>query len=161
MLFVRTLITKWWTELPNTNMVCTRTTDTRRLNFKLFAVQIQIPLPNEYMWVGYKSLVFCRNNGWMIKNMDKVLTLPKWVLIVRPKILQRPQKCFSQNVCQSPKVRDFWKKLTQVSVVRGLYVAALKTLKAPFLHSESNRCSIQLFLTKTFLLLFCFCNSFT
>ena len=137
-------------------MVCTRTTDTRRLNFKLFAAQIHIPLPNEYMWIGYESLVFCRNNGWIIENMDKVLTLPKWVLIVRPKILQRPQKCFSQNVRPSPKVRDFWKKLTQMSVVRGLHVAALKTLKAPFLHSESNRCSIQLFLTKniSFVVLF-------
>ena len=40
-----------------------RTTDTRRLNLKFFAAQIQIPLPNKYMGVGYKGLVFCRNNG--------------------------------------------------------------------------------------------------
>ena len=29
----------------------------------------------------YKSLVFCRNNGWIMENMDKGLTVPKWVLI--------------------------------------------------------------------------------
>ena len=40
----------------------TRTTDTRRLNLKFFAAQSQIPLPNEYFGVGYKDLVFCRNN---------------------------------------------------------------------------------------------------
>ena len=41
----------------------TRTTDTRRLNLKFFAAQIQIPLLNKYLGVGYKGLVFCRNNG--------------------------------------------------------------------------------------------------
>ena len=78
--------------------------DTRRLNLKFFATQIQIPLPNKYLGVGYKGLVFCRNNG---KNMDKELTVPKWVLIVRPKIPQMPQKISAQNVCPIPKVRDF------------------------------------------------------
>ena len=87
-----------------------RTTDTRRLNLKFFAAQIQIPLPNKYLGVGYKGLVFCRNNGWIMENMDKELTVPKWVLIVRPKIPQMPQKISAQNVCPSPKVRDFWKK---------------------------------------------------
>ena len=40
-----------------------RTTDTRRLNLKFLAAQIQIPLQNKYLGVGYKGLVFCRNNG--------------------------------------------------------------------------------------------------
>ena len=37
-----------------------RTTDTRRLNPKFFAaqIQIQIPIPNKYLGCGYKDLVF-------------------------------------------------------------------------------------------------------
>ena len=38
-----------------------RTTDTRRLNLKSFAAQIQIPLQSKYLGVGYKG--FCRNIG--------------------------------------------------------------------------------------------------
>ena len=73
-----------------------RTTDTRRLNLKFFAAQIQIPLPNKYLGVGYKGLVFYRNNGWIMENMDKELTVPKWVLIVWPKITQMLQKMSAQ-----------------------------------------------------------------
>ena len=65
------------------------------------------PLPNKCLGA---SGFFCRNNGWIMENMDKELTVPKWVLIVRPKIPQMPEKISSQNVCPSPKVRDFWKK---------------------------------------------------
>ena len=75
-----------------------RTTDTRRLNLKFLAAQIQITLPNKYLGVGYKSLM---------ENMDKELTVPKWVLIVWPKIPQMPQKLSAQNVCPSPKIQDF------------------------------------------------------
>jgi len=39
-----------------------------------------------------------------MKNMDKELTVPKWVLIVQLKIAQMPQKNSAQNVCPSPKV---------------------------------------------------------
>ena len=39
--------------------------------------------------------------------MDKGLTVPKWVLINRPKILQMTQKLYAQIVCPSPKVWDF------------------------------------------------------
>jgi hypothetical protein len=42
-----------------------------------------------------------------MKNMDKELTVPKWVLIVRLKIPLMPQKISAQNVCPSPKVQDF------------------------------------------------------
>ena len=35
-----------------------RTTDTRRLNHKIFAAQIQIPIPNKYLECGFKGLVF-------------------------------------------------------------------------------------------------------
>ena len=63
-----------------------------------------------------------------MKNMDKELTVPKWVLIVRPKIPQMPQKISAQNVCPSPKVGDFRKKSSfWVSVVRDCQ--HLQTLK--------------------------------
>ena len=58
-----------------------RTTVTKSLN--CFATQLQILIPNKYFGCGCKSLVFCRNIGWIMENMDKGLTVPKWVLIVR------------------------------------------------------------------------------
>ena len=67
---------------------------------------------NRYLRVGYKGLVFCRNNSQIMENMDNELTVPKCVLIVQPKIPQMPQKISAQNVCPSPKVQDFWKKLS-------------------------------------------------
>jgi hypothetical protein len=42
-----------------------------------------------------------------LENMDKEFTVPKWVLIVRPKIPQMPHKISAQNVCPSPKIQDF------------------------------------------------------
>ena len=54
-----------------------------------------------------------------MENMDKGLTVPKWVLIVRPKIPQMPQNLSAQFVCPSPKVLDFnEKRLHWASVVR-------------------------------------------
>ena len=56
-----------------------------------------------------------------MENMDKGLTVPKWVLIVWPKIPQMPQNLFAQFVCPSPKVLDFnEKRLHWASVVRAL-----------------------------------------
>jgi hypothetical protein len=40
-----------------------------------------------------------------MENMDKGLTVPKWLLIVQPKIPQMPQNLFAQFVCPSQK---FW-----------------------------------------------------
>ena len=61
----------------------------------------------------------CRNNGRLMENMDKGLTVPKWVLINRPKIPQNATKLTAQIVCTSPKVRDFdEKRLHWASVVR-------------------------------------------
>ena len=31
----------------------------------------------KYLGFGYKGLVFSRNNGWLMENMDKRLTVPK------------------------------------------------------------------------------------
>ena len=42
-----------------------------------------------------------------MKNMDKGLTVSKWVLIVWPKIPQMPQNLSDQLVYSSPKVLDF------------------------------------------------------
>ena len=59
-----------------------------------------------------------------MENMDKGLTVPKWVLIVQPKIPQMPQNLSAQFVCSSPKVLDFnEKRLYWASVVRVLRTA--------------------------------------
>ena len=87
-----------------------RTTDTQKLNLKFFVAQIQIPIPNKYLGVGYKGLVFCRNNGWIMENMAKDLSVPKWVLIVQPKIPHMPQKNFSPKCLRKPKSSRFLKK---------------------------------------------------
>jgi hypothetical protein len=42
-----------------------------------------------------------------MKNVDKGLTVPKWVLMKRPKIPQMPQNLSAQIVCTSPKVCGF------------------------------------------------------
>ena len=41
-----------------------------------------------------------------METMDKGLTVPKWVLVVWPKIPQMPQNLSAQFVCPSPKVLD-------------------------------------------------------
>jgi hypothetical protein len=42
-----------------------------------------------------------------MENMDKGLTVPKWVLINCLKIPQMPQNISAQILCPSPKVWDF------------------------------------------------------
>ena len=55
-----------------------------------------------------------------MKNMDKGLTEPKWVLLAWPKIPQMAHNLSAQFVCPSPKVLDFnEKRLHWVFVVRG------------------------------------------
>ena len=107
-----------WSKIP---LLCPRTMYTRRLNLKFFAAQIQITLPN--LGVGCKDLVFCRNNGWIMKNIEKELTVPKWMLIVRPKIPQMHQNLSAQISAQAQKFffGDFnEKRLHWASVVRVL-----------------------------------------
>ena len=51
--------------------------------------------------------------------MDKGLTVPKWVLIVWPKIPQMPQNLSAQIVFPNPKVLDFNEKMLHwASIVR-------------------------------------------
>jgi hypothetical protein len=55
--------------------------------------------------------------------MDKGLNVPKWVLIVWPKIPQMSQNLSDQFVCPSPKVLDFnEKKLHWASVVCAVHI---------------------------------------
>jgi hypothetical protein len=55
-----------------------------------------------------------------MENMDKGFTVPKWVLINRPKIPQMPKNLSSQIVCPSPKVWDFdEQRLYWASLARG------------------------------------------
>ena len=65
-----------------------------------------------------------------MENLDEGLTVPKWVLIVQPKIPQMPQNLSAQFVCPSPKVLVFnEKRLHWASVVRGeslLYISFTK-----------------------------------
>ena len=77
------------------------------------------------MGCGYKGLVFCRNIGWIMENMDKVF-IPKWVLIVWPKISQMPQNLSAQFFCPSPKFLDFnERRLHWTSIVRNSYRCSL------------------------------------
>ena len=57
------------------------------------------------MWI--QRLSFCRNNGWIMEYIDKVLTVQKWMLIVWTKITQMLQNLSAQFVCPSPKAWDF------------------------------------------------------
>jgi hypothetical protein len=51
-----------------------------------------------------------------MENMDKGLTVPKWVLIILLKIPQMPQNLSAQIVCSSPKVWDFDEKKASLGV---------------------------------------------
>jgi hypothetical protein len=63
-----------------------------------------------------------------MKNMDKGLTVPKWVLINLPKIPQMPQNLSAQIFCRSSKVWDFdEKRVHWVSVVCALSKELLST----------------------------------
>ena len=58
---------------------------------------------------------------WIMENMDKGITVPKWVPIVWPKISQLPHNLSAQFVCPSPKALDFYeKRFHWASVVRAL-----------------------------------------
>ena len=75
------------------------------------------------MTCGYKSFFFVEimhwnYNGWIMENIDR-LAVPKWVLIIRPKIPQIPKNVFALFVCPSQKVLYFnEKRLHWASVVR-------------------------------------------
>ena len=64
---------------------------------------------------------FCPRPCPLMENLDKGITVPKWVLIIWAKLPQMPQNLSAQFVCPSPSVLDFnEKRLHWVSVVRAL-----------------------------------------
>ena len=76
--------------IRNHHPVGPRTTDTQRLYLKFFAAQIQIPLPNIYLGVRYKGLVF-----WRMENMgadSPAENTPNASKNFIPKCLPKPQK---------------------------------------------------------------------
>ena len=63
-----------------------------------------------------------------MENMDKEFTVPKWAVIVWPKIPQMPQNLSAQFVCPSPNVLDFNEKnLHWASVVLAMYYKSLSS----------------------------------
>ena len=70
--------------------------------FLIFCSPFQIPIKNRYLGFVCKGLVFRRNNGWIIENTDKGLTVQNWVLIYWPKIFQ-----MAQNFLPKQKVWDW------------------------------------------------------
>ena len=87
------------------------TTDTRRLNLTFFAAQIQILLPNKYLGFGYKSLVFCRNNGWLLESMDKESHSAKMGADSLVEKNSNAPKCSCPICLPKPKsLRYCWKK---------------------------------------------------
>ena len=80
------LTNAWWLAGSFLNILppewpTSRTMDTQRLNPWFFATQIKIQIPNKYLGFEYKGLFFCRNDGWLIENMNKRLIIAKWVFI--------------------------------------------------------------------------------
>ena len=101
---------------------------------------IQIQVPNKYLGFTFKGLVFCRNNYWLMENMDKRLTLPKWVLINRPKILQMPPKMFGPICPPKPKSLRFSKKSSpRVSVVHGITHSESKIIRFKILWTQTKQ----------------------
>ena len=64
-----------------------------------------------------------------MENMDKGLTVPKWVLIVWMKISQMPQNLSAQFVCQSLKVLDFIEKMLNWASVVPAYMYTTEKCK--------------------------------
>ena len=75
------------------------------------------------MGFGYKVLVFCRNNGWLMENMDKGLTVPKWVLTNQPKVPQ---------ILTYPKI--YLSKLSAQAQKFGILKKASLGVRSPWLH---------------------------
>ena len=79
--------------------------------FKFWILDLKVCLKNLGIGSGLygKSVLY-------IENMDKGLTVPKWVLIVWPKIPQMPHILPAQFACPSPKVWDFNEKKVSLGV---------------------------------------------
>ena len=65
---------------------------------------------SNHLGCGYKSLVSCRNNVWIMETMDRGFTLPKWVLIVWRKYPKGSRICLPK-----PKSFKYIKKASLAS----------------------------------------------
>ena len=116
----------------------------------------------DYGHTKVKSLILCSPNSnpnpkylfgmWIwrlsffveIMNMDRRLTVSKWVLLVWPKIPQMLQNLSAQFVCPSPKVLDFnEKRLHWASVVRVSLHLFISVKEA--IHSSSFKNNYDVF----------------
>ena len=69
------------------------------------------------MGFGYKGLVFCRNYGWLMENMDK--TLGFWCQTIHEKFLQRFDPIFGLKMMVKSgleKSLGFWWKRASLGV---------------------------------------------
>ena len=77
--------------------------------------QFQIPIPNRYLGCGYKGLGFCRNNGWVIENMDKAQGT-HCTKMCADKLAENNPKCpkiYLPNLSAQAKKLGFqWKKVS-------------------------------------------------
>ena len=81
--------------------------------------------------------------------MDKGLTVPKWVLIVWPKMPKMPQNVSAQFVCQSPKVLNFnEKRLHWASVVHGVREGTVLMQQAETTDGLQDKCHESIILIK-------------
>ena len=55
-------------------------------------------------------------NGWLMENMDKVLIVPKWMLISCSKVPQIPPNFICPNYLSKPKSSKFWWKKDSLGV---------------------------------------------
>ena len=89
------------------------TTDTRRLNLIFLGTQIDISLLNEYLGLGYRGSVFFRNNGWILENMDKELTVSLLICNHLEKWFCNMRKVSNQKkiqVCRTTFLESFFLK---------------------------------------------------
>ena len=81
-----------------------------------------------------------------MENMEKKLIVPKWVLIVQPKIPQIPQNLSAQFVCPSPNFLDFNEKRLHywTFVVRGsTFVSAFGSCELSQSLFTLKKCNMQ------------------
>ena len=71
---------------------------------------VQIPIPNKYLGFGYKGLVFCRNSGWLMENMDKATHSTKMGPDKPAENASNAQKFICPNCLLKPKSLGFDEK---------------------------------------------------
>ena len=81
-----------------------------------------------------------------MENINKGLTVPKCMLIVRPKIPQMPQNLYVQFVCLSLKVLDFNEKRLPYRGIQMLFIWKLHNRHCFNIYKQSRFCNCIYFL---------------